>query len=343
MSSLENSASAPKESPNSNNSEVAIWRRLSQFKLRTLLVIMALLAVECGRSGNYIRRGLKHKNAINLTLEHGGEYEANNSAGEGLYAVNFAEAWIRIPGVHHHRIYNLDLSNDQINDDDLKEMRISDLQTLTHFNLNRNPISDESLPAIGRLPRLCSLDLDGTNITDSGISAINSCRQMERLRLSNTEIANGGLAQIKNLNLLWDLDLANTKVSDEGMEHIVQNHPHLMTLMLTGAPITDEGLKDINKLTKLRDLWLNDTSITDDSLVVLAQNTSISRLVLSNTQITGKGLMHLVRMQNLQKLHIDGTQVEAADIQNFARERYFAYGQSPSIYFGTEIGKKMGK
>ena len=68
---------------------------------------------------------------------------------------------------------------------------------------------------------------------------------------------------------------------------------NVIQLNLTGAKITDAGLKDVAKLQKLEWLFLSNTQITDACLKDLAKLQNLTILRLNYTQITDAGAAEL--------------------------------------------------
>jgi internalin A len=62
---------------------------------------------------------------------------------------------------------------------------------------------------------------------------------------------------------------------------------------LTGAKVTDAGLKELVGLKSLQILILGDAEVTDDGLKELADLKGLQTLILGDTQVTGGGLTEL--------------------------------------------------
>ncbi len=67
----------------------------------------------------------------------------------------------------------------------------------------------------------------------------------------------------------------------------------VMTVRLSGSKVTDDGLKHLRVLTRLKNLALNNTKITDVGLEHLKGMASLRELNLRNTMITDEGVKKL--------------------------------------------------
>ena len=68
----------------------------------------------------------------------------------------------------------------------------------------------------------------------------------------------------------------------------------------------DEGLKQVQGLTKLRKLLLRDAVISDDGLKNLRGLVNVEQLDLGGTKISDAGVAHLRGMTKLKKLSLQG-------------------------------------
>lgn len=81
-------------------------------------------------------------------------------------------------------------------------------------------------------------------------------------------------------------------------------------LQMANPDVTDDTLRLLDGLDRLRELDLNDTQVTDAGLAVLARLPALERLRLANTRITDAGFrQHLAAGTRLVELDLRGTQV----------------------------------
>ena len=111
-------------------------------------------------------------------------------------------------------------------------------------------------------------------------------------------------------------NIASTRVTDTGLKE-VGRHTKLQRLHLECPQVTDAGLMHLRGLTKLDELILKGTKTTDRGLQYLAEQPSLpalKRLDLSNTSVSDAGLAHLHRFEGLEELMLDETSVTDAGL-----------------------------
>ena len=104
------------------------------------------------------------------------------------------------------------------------------------------------------------------------------------------------------------LDLSHTTTDVDLAEHL-KGRTNILTVNLSGAPVTDAGLVHLKSQTRLRALFLNLTQVSDAGLVHLNGLPSLMFLHLYGTQISDAGLVHLKGLTNLERLDLRKTQV----------------------------------
>ena len=215
----------------------------------------------------------------------------------------------------------------------LAGLQPEDLQMLS---LRDSTAGDEQLTHVGRLSGLRILDLHKTPITDAGIEHLRGLKRLQVIKLSAfrvakkgfgvgdgamavladlpeiqsiagrlTKVTDLGLEHLRRAESLRSLDLSGTQVSDAGMKHLA-DLPNLEHLSLSvydeGANITDEGLRTVGQLKRLKTLSLSGTKITDDGLHYLSGLTSLEDLNIDKTKVTQAGLVHLKPLTALRDL-----------------------------------------
>ncbi|MEZ6073915.1 MAG: hypothetical protein R3C10_27450 [Pirellulales bacterium] len=162
-------------------------RRLLQFSLRTLFVLMVLAAVLCGTIGVrmvYVR----DQRAVARRLESVDSHVLNvTSTGPPTTTITWEESSQlgMAPNVlvrsllgeeFFSNVVEISLRYKQrLTDDDLE--MISRLDHLRRLDLSLTPIGDEAMRHLGELPRLESLDLGGTEVSDAGIVYLDAPRR----------------------------------------------------------------------------------------------------------------------------------------------------------------------
>ena len=103
---------------------------------------------------------------------------------------------------------------------------LSSIKTqVVSLNLNKLPVKDADLTAVGQFENLRKLDLNFTDITGKGLKALSSLPHLESLALSGTKISyadlRGQLGTFKNLQnvTLWETPLTEAEIGQLKKEH----------------------------------------------------------------------------------------------------------------------------
>jgi hypothetical protein len=158
---------------------------------------------------------------------------------------------------------------------------IADLKALRALTLARGtePVSDEGMKRIGELRQLESLEIEevGSEVTDAGMASLRNLGELRRLNLkAMNKVTDEGFACLRDLKRLralsLDLSLRSQPRNFDGMLSHVQALGELEELSIQGAALTDEGLKKLADLKKLRRLDLTGCDgYTDNGLRALMQ------------------------------------------------------------------------
>jgi hypothetical protein len=116
-----------------------------------------------------------------------------------------------------------------------------------------------------------------------------------------------------DLEKVDDLSLILSKITDEGLKEVAKLK-RLRSLRLIKTNITDAGLRQVAKLPELRRLWIDATKITDAGLKEVAKLQQLDDLGLSSTQVTDAGLKELAKLKNLSEVNLKGTKVTKAGV-----------------------------
>jgi len=196
-------------------------------------------------------------------------------------------------------------------------------------DLKWTAVTDEDLRKLEAFQHVRTIRLGMTHVTDAGLKHLGTLKDLEDLNLEATEVTDAGLKDLAALTQLKYLDLSNTRVEGTGFKHLASLG--LISVRLSDAAVTDDGLKAIGKIQTLRELELKfDPQVTDEGLKHLAllkhlhkldigsnplgdgalkQVASITELkwfAFAGTHVTDAGLAELAPLQNLEDLVIGG-------------------------------------
>lgn len=195
-------------------------RRWLQFSLRTLLLLVVVLAVWLGWHAHRVKQ---QREAVLTVEELGGSarYDYEWTDGGGSPPPNQPSWLARFVGVDHvHDVVSITLPhNKNVTDADLRQL--SALKNLRDLNLGWTEVSDEGLAHLKRLRRLEHLYLEScSNVTDSGIAHLAGLTNLKDLTVSGTGMSNAGMVHLKNLKKLEWLELTGVPVEDDDVQFL---------------------------------------------------------------------------------------------------------------------------
>jgi hypothetical protein len=212
---------------------------LLRFSLRSLLVVVTLLAV--GLAGFWHWREAKRREeaAANWLLDHGasvGWFDGRPMSERPLWVQRVG---LVLPEECLRTVYYVDFPEDTT-DAELQILR--DLPNLTQVNVN-----------------------EAASITPAGLVLLAELPRLEVLYLKKTSAGDEGLAHARNLHGLKEIWVEYTGITDASIPWIASN-PGLTHLDLDGAHITDQSAPLLARLQNLEVLALRDTQITSRGL-----------------------------------------------------------------------------
>jgi hypothetical protein len=109
------------------------------------------------------------------------------------------------------------------------------------------------------------------------------------------------------------LNLKYSKATDSTLE-VLSNFPDVEELTL-GFAFTNDGLRHLRHLKKLRVLAAPTSGISDGGLALLADLQTLKTLDLAGTRVADKGIGELGKLKNLEELDLSKTDVTAAGVK----------------------------
>jgi tRNA A-37 threonylcarbamoyl transferase component Bud32/Leucine-rich repeat (LRR) protein len=272
------------------------------------------------------------------------------------------------------RLESLDLADTRFADSEITSLKSA--PSLIHLDLQDTPLSDVGLASLKNLTNLRSLQLSRTRISGTVLQNLTTLTELKELQLEGTPLRDRELRHLKELPHLTSLNLARTEVvgawdgeiRGPSLQHVwrlkelttldlsrLHLQPNALTLpgrvevpvrvlRLTGAKVSDDGLKHLSGLTSLRELSLGSTSVTDEGmkhltwmaelehldvadtvvgdggLKVMGALSSLKSLNLQGTIVSDAGLVHLRNLKGLQTLDLAGSKVTAAAVASLRQD-----------------------
>ena len=246
------------------------WRRLVQYRLRTLLILTTIIAVWFAW-WSYTAR--QQRVAV-AALQKAGASVQYDFRLPLTGAMDDPPQWpkwlLNHVGVDYFGSVNaVEFRGAETTDAKLEYLK--GLTTLQWLDLGGAEISDAGLVDLKGLTALQGLGLGGTPVTDAGLKHLAVLKALQGLSLDNTLITDAGVEYLKKLTSLEKLDLHNTQVTDAGLKYL-NSLTGLETLQLENTQVTDAGLEHLKGLIALQLLFLDGTPVTDAGVARLKQS-----------------------------------------------------------------------
>ncbi|MEM0897213.1 MAG: c-type cytochrome domain-containing protein [Verrucomicrobiota bacterium] len=107
-----------------------------------------------------------------------------------------------------------------------------------------------------------------------------------------------------------------SKTNDQTIQNLLAIAPNIVELDLSRTKITDEGLKTVGKLARLRKLNLNNTGIDGSGLSELKELKDLEWLNLYNTSVDDKALPLIAQNRKLKSIYLFNTQISEEGAEN---------------------------
>jgi Leucine-rich repeat (LRR) protein len=269
---------------------------------------------------------------------------------------------------------SLNLADTRFADADVAELE--DAESLTHLDLQDTPISDVGVAVLKKLPKLQSLQLSRTRISGEALAVLKSLRNLTELHVEGTPLRDAHLIHLREMPHLILLNLARTEVRgawdrsarapsmssvwqlkelttlDLSGLHLQPNAlttprgaaAELRSLRLSGAKVTDDGLKQLSGMTSLHELFLDSTQVTNDGLKHLTWMAELERLDLGDTFVGNAGLKILRGLTSLKSLSLHGTGIDdvgISDLQELKGLEFLDLSGSKVTRAGAEALRKQ--
>jgi hypothetical protein len=174
----------------------------------------------------------------------------------------------------HKSLTTIHLNNTAINGSGFRHLAVPNL---VEIGLNGTRVNDAALSHLRKAKNLQRLQLAGTEITDEGLKYLRGLSKLEGLVISRTRITGSGLKYLSGLRELREIYMAGCPVKGESLLSLNRLKPSAGSFLidLNDTPLGDQ---DIAYLIQLKNLWsvsLNRTKVTDAGLADLHRMTKL--------------------------------------------------------------------
>ncbi|XP_054478498.1 uncharacterized protein si:ch73-173p19.1 [Anoplopoma fimbria] len=212
-------------------------------------------------------------------------------------------------------LYFLSLDHTKVTDAGLVLYLQSAPSCLSQLSLNQTAVTEATLAVLPTcVPQLRLLSIKQTKVSD--VSALAELSSLQTLNLDGTSVTESSLEHLATHPTLSSLSLAGIPVADGDRALQIISGLKLTQLTLPGRhSVADSGLSFLSRLSVLLELDLTDyTQVTDQGVRQLSTMSRLKKLSLSNTQVTDAGLPSLRGLLELQELCLDRTAVTSRGV-----------------------------
>lgn len=183
-----------------------------------------------------------------------------------------------------------------------------DLPMLRALSLQRTWLNDAGMAALSRFLNLRFLDLYSGGATSAvGWRQVSQLPHLQGLYIHGMGITADDLEQLQGMSALRMLSL---DVEDDTTLGGLRGPATLLHLNLSGHDVNGSGLTCLRWFPHLTSLWLTYARLTDVTMVHLRHASSLEYLDLAHTPITGIELRHLENLQHLRRLEVTETRID---------------------------------
>lgn len=223
------------------------YRRLLQFRLRTLLVLLLLSSIAMGWWHRTMRRYQDQQEAITEIA-----WFAQHMAfepGKPAWLRPFADEKVFQDIVHLSFQSQGKMTDEQM-------MHLSKMPRLRRLSLQHTSVTDQGLSHLSKLNELDTLSLESTLVTDDGLKHLSDLSNLRTLQLNHTEVTGKGLRHLAGMKSLQRLDIDSAHVSDDDLRWLVEL-PQLQQLEMHTIGLTEAGFSQLSSLRQLETLELH--------------------------------------------------------------------------------------
>ena len=235
-----------------------VFRRRFQFSLRTLLVLVVVVALPFSWSAAEMKGAREQREAAKRIEKAGGEawYDYHVTFDDQQHVHQIcpqanAPGWVLLRRSLGDDFFNdvvvVEVQDDRFTDSDLEH--VQKLTRLTYLLLDTEKVTDAGLQGLEGLAQLQELVIVGPPVTDVGLQHLEGLSRITRLVLNPTEVTDvtdSGLKHLACLKRLQDLDLGYAEVTDTGLENL-SGLSHLQRLNLKNTQVTTAGIAKLQQ------------------------------------------------------------------------------------------------
>jgi len=282
--------------------------RLFHFRLRTLFILMTLVAAGVSWTTLTLQRFRRQEEAIAWILKESGPEDITFDYQLDKQGKRLPGGGVAPPPSLLGRWFGQQWQIEVVGVQTLLSRRPRSGSVIHSYTFTLLNLDDRELEMLRAFPKLRWLHLSKQRLTNTGLEHIGKLKSLESLKFQRSSgITNAGLAHLAALNHLTELVLENCEISDAALVHLA-GMKQLSTVSFESCKIDGSGLRNL-PLNKIRSLNLRSTELTDANVAWIASMERLEYLSLISTPITDRGATQLKSLAALRKLFVGGTQV----------------------------------
>lgn len=175
-----------------------------------------------------------------------------------------------------------------------------------------DPIGEETIVQLTKLREMDALKLGPEKLSDRSVDALARIPKLRALIFTGTEITPKQLRRLAKSDSLIQLVLDQVTSTDAHLAELI-HFPHLESITIgdrsppgIGVPTTDAGIASLAAVESLQHLSVHlAPHITDNSLEHIGKLANVRILGIVGAPITNQGVANLVGMSSLESLELD--------------------------------------
>jgi len=164
-------------------------------------------------------------------------------------------------------------------------------------------LTDAAIVQLSQMPRLERLSFHwNENITNASMVHLKKMNSLKVLDIKHSKVTDEGLEHLAQIESLENLTLPDGGITDNGIEHITKLHnlKYLWAGSRSSSPLTDKSLSYISALGNLEELYIGGIGFSDEGMKDIAKLTKLKGLsIFTANQLTNKGLAELAGLKSL--------------------------------------------
>lgn len=176
---------------------------------------------------------------------------------------------------------------------------------LEHLNLTSTELRDEAAGHLAKITSLKHLDLENTFVKDAALKDLRKLDKLEFLSLMNTWVTGSGLKELAEMKSLRALEVSPKLLGDDTLQLLREvGLLHKLSVATTRDGQPAAGPEQVFKLR------LSGATLTDAGLKELKGFKNLEVLGLGGSRVTGAGLLELKDMKQLREVNLYGLRIE---------------------------------